>query len=419
MSSLLEQAIIDAKLIKEAAKKNAEAAILEHYAEEIKASMEALLEADDVGTDLGAGALSAGPAGAAPAMGAAVPNPIADAAPKPLTGQAKSFVDNIPASYLGEDNSQEIEINLETLVQEVAKLKVQPVERLPSETHIEQEEESLAESFDLDESILGQEQATDPGKTARADAAARDAARLRSQAALKDKERVDVTVAAQDDARKKAEEEKNKTATAPMEEDIELSEEQLEEIMHIDMENVGAGGINMNEIEIQKELNVYKARLAQLKNKRKELEEALVAIGGCYEETSAKLSNVSKNNDKLNQNNIALTEGVEALTKKLNEMGIINSQLLYSNKILRNSSLNERQKESIVESISKAKSINEAKTIYETLQSSTASIITERKAPQSLTEALNKAPHPFVTRSQQSPADINSVRWQRLAGIKK
>ena len=36
MSSLLEQAIIDAKMIKEAAKKNAEAAILEHYTEEIK-----------------------------------------------------------------------------------------------------------------------------------------------------------------------------------------------------------------------------------------------------------------------------------------------------------------------------------------------------------------------------------------------
>ena len=426
MSSLLEQAIIDAKLIKEAAKKNAEAAILEHYAEEIKANMEALLEADEPGADAGIGAPAGGadPLAAAPAMGAApAPNPIADAAPKPLTGKAKSFVDSVPASYLGEDNSQEIEINLETLVQEVNKLNVQPVKRVPDETKMEgeEQEEALAESFELDESALEEEVAVDPSKAARMDAAEKDAAKLRAQAFIKDREKTDLKVAADAEARKKEEEEatKAKAVAGAMEEDIELSEEQLEEIMHVDMENVGAGGINMNEIEIQKELDVYKAKLAQLKNKRKELEEALVAIGGRYEETEAQLAKVSKNNETLAQTNQKLAEGVEFLKQKLNEMGIMNSQLLYTNKILRNSSLNERQKESIVESISKAKSVNEAKTIYETLQSSTASVITERKAPQSLTEALNKAPHPFITRNNQSPADINSIRWQRLAGIKK
>jgi hypothetical protein len=308
MSSLLEQAIIDAKLIKEAAKKNAEAAILEHYAEEIKANMEALLEADEPGADLGMGAPAASgadPLAAAPAMGAApAPNPIADAAPKPLAGKAKSFVDSIPASYLGEDNSQEIEINLETLVQEVSKLKVQPVRRVPDETKMEgeEQEEALAESFDLDESVL------EEVDTATAIANDKnDAARLRMQAAQKDanSEKVRLVQAKDEEKQKEAEAEEAKksasgtvSATGTMEEDIELSESQLEEIMHVDMENVGAGGINMNEIEIQKELDVYKARLAQLKNKRKELEEALVAIGGRYEETEAQLSKVSRKGKK-------------------------------------------------------------------------------------------------------------------------
>ena len=44
MSSLLEQAIIDAKMLKETARKNAEAQILDKYSKEIKQSLEMLLE---------------------------------------------------------------------------------------------------------------------------------------------------------------------------------------------------------------------------------------------------------------------------------------------------------------------------------------------------------------------------------------
>ena len=43
MSSMLEQAIIDATALKEAAIKNAEAAIIEKYAPEVKRSVETLL----------------------------------------------------------------------------------------------------------------------------------------------------------------------------------------------------------------------------------------------------------------------------------------------------------------------------------------------------------------------------------------
>ena len=52
MSSMLEQAIIDATALKEAAIKNAEAAIIEKYAPEVKRAVSTLLEQDeDLGLD--------------------------------------------------------------------------------------------------------------------------------------------------------------------------------------------------------------------------------------------------------------------------------------------------------------------------------------------------------------------------------
>ena len=68
MSSLLEQAIVDAKALKEAAIKNAETMVIEKYSDQIKEAVSALLEqedeedplagleepaGDDVGGDLG------------------------------------------------------------------------------------------------------------------------------------------------------------------------------------------------------------------------------------------------------------------------------------------------------------------------------------------------------------------------------
>ena len=46
MSSMLEQAIIDAKALKEAALKNAEQAVIDKYSSEIKSAVEELLESN-------------------------------------------------------------------------------------------------------------------------------------------------------------------------------------------------------------------------------------------------------------------------------------------------------------------------------------------------------------------------------------
>ena len=70
MSSLIEQAILDAKELKEAAVKSAEQMIIEKYAEEIRGNLEQLLE-----QDLGLGAPMAVPA--MPGAVTAAPPPVA------------------------------------------------------------------------------------------------------------------------------------------------------------------------------------------------------------------------------------------------------------------------------------------------------------------------------------------------------
>ena len=48
MSDMLEQAIIDAEALREAATRNAETLILEKYSNQIKGAVESLLEQDDL-----------------------------------------------------------------------------------------------------------------------------------------------------------------------------------------------------------------------------------------------------------------------------------------------------------------------------------------------------------------------------------
>ena len=187
MSSLLEQAIADAKMLKEAAKKNLEAQILENYSVEIKKELENLFEADDAGLgDLGSAADAATPTAAA--------TPDANAAGGKQTPAVKKVMDKIPAAYLGESGMQEIEIDLDSLVEKVSQLEeeVQP-ERLAKDTA--QVEEAIDAS-----SIASAEQKEAQAKESAAKTST-DVQKLKAQKAKEDAE-----------AQKKAENEKKTMA---------------------------------------------------------------------------------------------------------------------------------------------------------------------------------------------------------------
>tara|TARA_Y100000593_G_scaffold76643_1_gene141754 strand:+ start:693 stop:1745 length:1053 start_codon:yes stop_codon:yes gene_type:complete len=115
------------------------------------------------------------------------------------------------------------------------------------------------------------------------------------------------------------------------------------------------------------------------------------------------------------------SEVVKQLENKLNEVNLANARLLYSNRALNSASLNERQKKKIVESISKAQTIEEAKVIYETLESAVGEFSTERrKKPKSLGEAVSRNSSPFYPmRKERTQQNVFADRMKILAGIKK
>ena len=84
---------------------------------------------------------------------------------------------------------------------------------------------------------------------------------------------------------------------------------------------------------------------------------------------------------------------------------------------MNSNSLNERQKDRIVEALSNAQTADEAKTIYQTLQS-TVSSDNKVTAPKSLSEAINRTSSIIMqTRQNDAPPPVIE-RMQRLAGIK-
>jgi len=109
---------------------------------------------------------------------------------------------------------------------------------------------------------------------------------------------------------------------------------------------------------------------------------------------------------------------IEQLKEKLDESNLTNAKLLYQNRILNSVSLNERQKEKIVETISNAKSVEEARIIFETLQSSVGST-KKRKMPESLNEVVSRSSSAFLPRREErAKSDPFADRMKALAGLK-
>ena len=116
-----------------------------------------------------------------------------------------------------------------------------------------------------------------------------------------------------------------------------------------------------------------------------------------------------------------LQKTVLHLKERLEEVNLSNARLLYTNRVLNSTSLNERQKIKIVESISNADSVEEAKVIYETLQSAVGDA-RNSTSPQSLREAVEKPsptlPRSIARREALSVQNPHFDRMRALAGIK-
>jgi hypothetical protein len=116
---------------------------------------------------------------------------------------------------------------------------------------------------------------------------------------------------------------------------------------------------------------------------------------------------------------------IQFLREKLNEVNLLNSKLLFSNKLFRSYSLTESQKMTVIENFDRAGSLREVKLVYATLAESLKG--RSMKAPKptkksSLKEAFNRSaskPQASTRPSKKILTESNQVadRFKKLAGL--
>ena len=390
MSSLLGEAIVDAKALRESALKNAESTIIEKYSDEVKKTLEALLEQEeDLAAGLDAAGLETPDLGleeeAAPADTEVTEDEVPLAATDDFSQNEGDNLSDLPNS------GEEVELNIDLgALQESIEQLAKTLEE-DEEVEIDLNEEGAKPDYlDLDK---------DGDKEEPMKKAAKDAKEM--------KEEMDVDV--EDDAAK---------AEADDEQMDDLEEEvDADALVDAIMEKLTA--------DMGFDLSGWAGRpTSQLKDEQ-EMELAAEASDDTLEEDDDSEEDLNESLTELEDENNSLKaqldkykQVVEEIKENLYEVNLSNARLLYTNRVLRNTSLNERQKDKIVDAISSAGSVAEAKTIFETLQSAVEA--KPKHSPQSLSEAIgHKASVIRATRKEAAqPQDAFSDRMRRLAGIK-
>ena len=407
MSSLLEQAIVDAKALKEAAMKNAEATIIDKYSEEVKSTLNQLLEQDELGALLGGGEEPSADAEAT-MQEEVEEDELAEGVPDAFTE------DSTELSGVSEGESAEVTIDFKELAEALQALSEESEEEETLEEAEEDDDEKVEEELDLnEESIIEMVAAMLSEEEEELEEAYEDHPHPydkdeeRKLKARKERE-------TRDRIQRKAYEDEYNQGKPYQEgdegEDLyeELSDDLLNAIMEkltVDMGATLSGWAGRSDDDMKHQMELEMAH-----RRSTEVAEELEALKKAQEELVFE-------NKKLKENLSNYQDVVNSLKENVQDVNLSNARLLYTNRTLRNSSLNERQKERIVEAISKAGSVEEAKTIHETLQSTVAS--TPKRGPQSLSEAITR-PTSIIraSRKEEPKVDPFTARMRKLAGIK-
>ena len=316
---MLEQAIVDAKALREAAVKSAEAAIVEKYNDEVKDAVSKLLEQDDE-MDLGM-------------------------EPEAEVEVDSTAMEQVPMAHLSDDDEDIVVVDLDDIIAAA------------------ESEEGEEEAVELDREEVADE----------------------------------VGLPLDDEM------------PANRDDEIELDQEELidmfKEMLVVDVPQV--------------ELERAEERLTQDQVEQDEEAEA-INTDGMDEEDAENLRRSEEQNESLQKENAELKQLLGQVKEKLQEINLQNARLLYANRVLGDSSLNEQQKAKIAELVSGARSVEEAKMVYETLQKTMAGI--QSSAPQSLSEAVTKRSSVILSgnRTEERTAEKSPTynRWATLAGTK-
>ena len=325
MSNMLEQAIVDAKALREAAVKSAESAIVEKYNDEVKDAISKLLEQED---EMGLGM-----------------------EPEAEVEVDSTAMEQVPMAHLSDDDEDIVVVDLDDIIAAA------------------ESEEGEEEAVELDREEVADE----------------------------------VGINLDDDM------------PANRDDEVELDQDELvnmfKEMLVVDVP--------------QAELDKTEENLTQDQVEQDEQVEAIRTDGMDEEDAEENKRKDMKNDapqqEALKRENKNLKELLGQVKNKLEEINLQNARLLYANRVLGDSSLNEQQKAKIAELVSKARSVEEAKMVYETLQKTMAGI--KKTAPQSLSEVVTKRSSVILSGNRKEEHTTESSptynRWATLAAIKK
>jgi len=416
-SKLLEEAIVDAEALRTAALKNAEQAILEKYAPEVKSAIETLLEQDEPM-----------PAMAMPPMGGDISAQEDDEMDVPLAATAGEKLCPCP------DDDEVVVVSigdLEKAISDIARSNSVPAEE-PAPMDMGMGMEAPMEEPAAELPPAGEE-------------------------AVPPEEEEEVPAALQEEL------DISEDLIAAILAESEELEENLEEAgmsyevgdkvkLRRDSDLVGEAGLppgsvgvvvsvgdgefyNVKFGGVEYEVRTWDLDPAQLKEDEK-LEELQTLSESLKKKNSnmlverkktlnenklltEKLESLLKQHNKLLEENKQVKSTALELSKHLEQSNLLNAKLYYKNQALGSDSLNERQKDKIVEAVSKAGSVDEVKMIYETLCNAVGTF--DNKGPKSLSEAVEKKGGLTLKPRQENNSNTNPLynKWQKIAGIKK
>ena len=373
MSTVLESAIADATKLREMALKHAEKTLVEKYRSNIDSAVQYILEQED---------MEEVPEEKDPKLDEDKTHVVEiNDQLKEQDGQGFAFMEETSK----EVSSEEVELSFESILSEVKRMEEAGVYNLDEEEVYEVDESDLSE-------MLDSENSEDKNKNEEDLLAGLEAAAV--------DEEVELDEAGLEEAIKNA----------------------VEEAVNMNYEATKTGWLNSpdnlrrNEVMAQALANEFQRHNEELEAKNKKLKTKNKELDKKADDLNKKLLESAQHNKKL-------LEAFNKVKEKFEKMQVLNAKLHFTNKTLVDDSLNERQKNKIVESINNADSVEKAKMIYETLQAGVGS--SQNRGPESLREAVSN--HSSVSllysRKPKENQDVGiselAKRMRVLAGIEK
>jgi len=391
---MLEQAIIDAAALREAALKNAEQSLIEKYAPQIKKAVQAMLEQDDSkrmkyeGRTVSVVYEADGDGKVTVSENGDKPFVVNEAELSELTEEELINEEEMGAPAMDAGGPDQIE----------APFAGNPSLSPDQEIDLSMDVEEIEDFITLDLGKLEQALAPESEESDTLDPAAEEPEL--DMGGLEDLEGGDTAA------------DEEEPTDSLLEELLSMLEENdvIEEEIEADMGETKDGTFRTDKGTLQYYRDMEEAKEAHHDEEEDEDEE----------EDTSKLQETI---DLLLTQNQKFELVVTELSNKLDETLLSNAKLIYQNRTLGNASLNERQKSKIVEAIAKAESPKEAKRLHETLTTTVGS--ESNKGPQSLSESVNKRSNlsGMLNRRQNLKESKNSddsfvKKMQKLAGIK-